>query len=146
MFDNELINFVLFGVFGLVRLDEFGFDIPIDTNVKVFVINFEDLKIAKSCFVRKIITYKKWVSNTAIGDLCLVLLWVQIILVEYQPFWIGSIRFGRVQIIKISPEKSSLNLTKMIWTRPKQFGRSKIKILFFKPERMCICYKIKQVF
>jgi hypothetical protein len=29
--------------------------------------------------------------------------------------------FGQVQIIKISPEKSNLNLTKMIWTPPNQF-------------------------
>ena len=38
-----------------------------------------------------------------------------------QSFWTGPIRFGQVQIIKISPEKSNLYLTKMIWTRPKQF-------------------------
>ena len=57
----------------------------------------------------------------------------QIILVEYQLFWTGPICFGRVQIIldrsklqKNSPEKSNLNLTKMIWTLSKQFGRSKI--------------------
>ena len=36
--------------------------------------------------------------------------------------WLGRNRFGQVQIIKSSPEKSNLNLTKMIWTRPKQFG------------------------
>ena len=34
--------------------------------------------------------------------------------------------FVQVQIIKISPEESNLNLTKIIWTRPKQFGWSKI--------------------
>ena len=34
--------------------------------------------------------------------------------------------FVQVQIIKISPEESNLNLTKIIWTQPKQFGRSKI--------------------
>ena len=49
MFDNELINFVLV-LTGLVILDEFGIDIPIDTNIKVFVINFERLKIAKKLF------------------------------------------------------------------------------------------------
>ena len=43
-------------------------------------------------------------------------------LVEYQSFWTGLILFGRVQIIQISPEKSNLELTKMIWTQPKQFG------------------------
>ena len=37
-------------------------------------------------------------------------------------FWSGSNNFGQVQIIKISPEKSNLNLTKIIWTRPKRFG------------------------
>ena len=37
-------------------------------------------------------------------------------------FWSGLNHFGQVQIIKISPEKSNLNLTKMIWTRPKQIG------------------------
>ena len=47
----------------------------------------------------------------------------------HQSFWAGSIRFGRVQITKISPEKSNLNLTKYDlnpsktnWTWPKQFG------------------------
>ena len=39
-----------------------------------------------------------------------------------QSFWTGHIHFVQVQIIKISPEKSNLNLTKMIWTRPTQFG------------------------
>ena len=34
----------------------------------------------------------------------------------------GPIHFGQVQIIKISQDKSNFNLTKMIWTRPKQFG------------------------
>ena len=34
----------------------------------------------------------------------------------------GQNNFGQVQIIKISPEKSDLNLTKMIWTWPKWFG------------------------
>ena len=47
---------------------------------------------------------------------------VQIILVEYQSFWMGPIHFGQVQIIKISPEKSNLNLTNMIWTQPKRIG------------------------
>ena len=37
-------------------------------------------------------------------------------------FWSGPNYFGQVQIIKISPEKSNLNLTKRIWTRPKQLG------------------------
>ena len=30
--------------------------------------------------------------------------------------------FGQLQIIRISPEKSNWNLTKMIWTCPKQIG------------------------
>ena len=34
------------------------------------------------------------------------------------------INFGWVQNIKISPEKSNLNLNKIIWTPPKQFGQS----------------------
>jgi hypothetical protein len=37
-------------------------------------------------------------------------------------FWSGPNHFGQVQIIKISPEKSNLNLTNIIWTWPKQFG------------------------
>ena len=45
---------------------------------------------------------------------------VQIILVEYQLFCTNPIRFGRVQIIKISPEKYNLDPTKTIWTLPKQ--------------------------
>ena len=40
----------------------------------------------------------------------------------FQFFWTGPIRFVQVQIIKNSPEKSNLYLTKMIWTRPKRFG------------------------
>ena len=45
---------------------------------------------------------------------------VQIILVEYQSFWMCPIRFGQVQIIKNSPGNINLNLIKTIWTRPKQ--------------------------
>ena len=45
---------------------------------------------------------------------------LQIILVEYQSFWTGPNCFGQVQIKnKIVQKKSDLNLTKMIWTRPK---------------------------
>ena len=33
----------------------------------------------------------------------------------------GPNHFGQVQIIKDSPEKSNLNLTRMIRTQPKQF-------------------------
>ena len=38
-------------------------------------------------------------------------------------FWLGTNHFGQVQIIRISQEKSNLNLTKIIWTRPKRFGQ-----------------------
>ena len=49
-------------------------------------------------------------------------------LVEYQSFWTDPICSGWAQIIlersklgiQISQEKSNLNLTKMIWTQPKQ--------------------------
>ena len=48
---------------------------------------------------------------------------IQIILVKYQSFLGGSNSFwsdpnhiAQVQIIKISYEKSNLNLTKIIWT------------------------------
>ena len=37
-------------------------------------------------------------------------------------FWSDPNHFDQFQIIKISPEKSNLNLTKMIWTQPKQVG------------------------
>jgi hypothetical protein len=47
---------------------------------------------------------------------------VQFVLVGSNLFWLGLDHFGWVQIIKISPQKSNLNLTKMIWTWPKQFG------------------------
>ena len=47
--------------------------------------------------------------------------WVPIILDRSTLFWSSLNRFGQVQIIKISPGKSNLNPTKMIWTRPKQF-------------------------
>ena len=48
--------------------------------------------------------------------------WVWIILDGSNSFWSGPNHFGQVQIIKISPEKSNLNLTKMIWTQPKWIG------------------------
>ena len=49
---------------------------------------------------------------------------IQIILVEYgsNSFWSDPNHIGQVQIIKNSPEKSNLNLTKIIWTQPKRFG------------------------
>ena len=61
---------------------------------------------------------------------------VQIILIKYQLFWTCPIHFGQVQIIKISPEKSNLTLTKnalgpdqnnwystkMIWSVQNHFG------------------------
>jgi hypothetical protein len=34
-------------------------------------------------------------------------------------FWLRPNHFGQVQIISISPEKSNLNLNKMIWPQPK---------------------------
>ena len=43
------------------------------------------------------------------------------ILVEYQSLGMCPIHFGQVQIIKISPGNLDLNLTKIIWTWPKQF-------------------------
>ena len=48
--------------------------------------------------------------------------WVPIFLDESNLFWFGPNHFGQVQIIEITPEKYNLNLTKMIWTRPKRFG------------------------
>ena len=47
---------------------------------------------------------------------------VQIIMFNYQSFRTGLICFGHFQIIKTNPEKSNLNLDKMIWTRHKLFG------------------------
>ena len=41
---------------------------------------------------------------------------VPIVLDGSNSFWSGPNHFGQVQIIKISPEKSNLNLTKTIWT------------------------------
>ena len=53
-----------------------------------------------------------WLSPNHFG-------WVQKVLVGYKSLWSGSNHFGQVQTINISLEKSNLNLTKMIWTRPK---------------------------
>ena len=39
---------------------------------------------------------------------------------NYQSFRTGPICFGHFQIIKTNPEKSNLNLDKMIWTQPKR--------------------------
>ena len=47
---------------------------------------------------------------------------VPIVLERSHLFWWGPNHFGQVQIIKINTEKSNLNMTKMIWTRPKRFG------------------------
>ena len=41
---------------------------------------------------------------------------VPIVLDGSNLFWFGPNHFGQVQIIKISPEKSNLNLNKMICT------------------------------
>ena len=47
---------------------------------------------------------------------------VQFVLVESKSCWTGPNHVGQVQIIKISPEKSNINLTKMILTQSKLFG------------------------
>ena len=47
---------------------------------------------------------------------------VPIVLDRFNLFLLGLNNFGQLQIIKISPEKSNLNLTKTIWTLPKQYG------------------------
>ena len=41
---------------------------------------------------------------------------VPVVLDRSNLFWPSPNHFGHVQILKISPEKSNLNLTKMIWT------------------------------
>ena len=48
--------------------------------------------------------------------------WLPIILDGSNSFWTGPNHFGQFQITKTSPEKSNWNLTKMIWTCPKQIG------------------------
>ena len=47
---------------------------------------------------------------------------VPIILNGSNLFWLAPNHFGQAQIINISPEKSNLNMTKIILTQPKQFG------------------------
>ena len=47
---------------------------------------------------------------------------VPIVLAGSNSFWSGPNHFGQVQIIKFNPENSNLNLTEMIWTRPKRIG------------------------
>ena len=47
---------------------------------------------------------------------------VQIVLEGSNLFWIRPNHFGQVQIVQISRYKSNLNLSKMIYTRPKLFG------------------------
>ena len=47
---------------------------------------------------------------------------VSIVLDGSNSFWSCPNHFGNFQIIKISPEKSNLNLTKMIWAQAKWFG------------------------
>ena len=53
---------------------------------------------------------------------------VQNVLVESKSLWSGPNHFEQVQIIKISPEKSNLNLTKRIWTQPEQLGPDQNKL------------------
>ena len=50
---------------------------------------------------------------------------VPIILERSNSFCLGPNYFGLVQIMKISPEKSNLNLNKMFWTPPKHCTRPK---------------------
>ena len=52
-----------------------------------------------------------------------MILYRPIILDGSNSFCLGSNHFGQVQIIK---NYNNLNLTKMIWTQPKQFGWFKI--------------------
>jgi hypothetical protein len=51
---------------------------------------------------------------------------VPIVLDGSNLFCSGPNHFGEFQNLKISPEKSNLNLTQIIWTQPKQFVPVKI--------------------
>ena len=89
---------------------------------------------SRLCFCRQLSAAQKNIvffdsMKECCQGLCLVLLWVQndfsqvpIFLDGSNLFWSCPNHFEQVQIIKISPEKSNLNLTKMIWTKPKRFG------------------------
>ena len=48
--------------------------------------------------------------------------WVQIILFDPNHFWSGPTHFGQVQIRSIVTDFKNLDLSKMIWTGPKQTG------------------------
>ena len=69
--------------------------------------------------------FKTWQGY---NKMCLMILdlpkdfgWVPIVLDGFNLLWSDPNYFGQVQIIKISPEKSNLNLTKMIWTIQNHF-------------------------
>ena len=47
---------------------------------------------------------------------------VSIVLDVSNLFWLGPNHFEQTQIIKFGPQKSNLNLTKMICIQPKLFG------------------------
>ena len=47
---------------------------------------------------------------------------VQIVLVRSKSFWSGPNHFGQVQIIFFWTNFYNSDLSKMIWTRPKQIG------------------------
>jgi hypothetical protein len=49
---------------------------------------------------------------------------IPIALDVFNLFWLGPNPFGQVQIKTNCPEKSDLNLIKMIWTQPKRFGHN----------------------
>ena len=87
------------------------------------IVSFDTLYQKTSLNLCQIVIIRT-VSNFSVFFLVyLVLLWIQN---DFGPskksclFWTGPICFDQVQIIKTSPEKSNLNLTKMIWTGPKR--------------------------
>ena len=47
---------------------------------------------------------------------------VQIILVEYQSFWVGPIHFGQTQIVLDRFKLQKLGQKNQIWTWPEFFG------------------------
>ena len=53
---------------------------------------------------------------------------VPIVLDRSKLFWTGLSYFGQVKIIRNSPEKSNLYLTKTVWTWPKQFAPAQNKL------------------
>ena len=95
-----------------------------EENGQIGVLDF----IKKSVLDKRVfdLTFKQTVKVSKSYFYALWFWTVQIILLEYQLFWMGPICFGWVQIILNKSKSVKLVHKSLIWTWPKWFGRTKI--------------------